>query len=65
MWRELARGTTLRAAVVVEVGCRGCLEGVIDERNSGWVHSVRVYRDFLSQKRIQSANKERKSSYLH
>ena len=29
--------TTLRAAVFVEVGCRGCSEGVIDEKNSGWV----------------------------
>ena len=37
MWRELIRGTTLRVAVFVEVGCRGCSEGVIDEKSSGWV----------------------------
>ena len=37
IWRELIRGKTLRVAVFVEVGCRGCSEGAIDEKNSGLV----------------------------
>ena len=37
MWQKLIRGATLRVAVFIEVGCRGCSEGAIDEKNSGLV----------------------------